>query len=864
LEDPRAAQHRLFRALAELLDRLKVAVLIIEDVHWADEATLEFLLFLTTSQPQRRCLLVTYRPEDVPDSSLLRRLSSRLPAGTACERISLGPLDVPEIADLVSSMLPGGRSSPEFASFLRIHTDGLPLAVEESVRLLFDRRDLRRQGGEWVRRHLDALVVPPTVRDAVLERAGRLGSPAQSVLQAAAVLAVPSAEPVLLAVSALETDASDRALTGCLECGLLTDDGPSGAGLISFRHALASLAVYEAMPAHQRRQMHLRAARALENQHTPPVAQLARHFRAAGETQPWARYAEQAADLALAACDDQAAAVLLYDLIIQGSLPASAVARLSRKIPPIALGGYAPVDTLVRHLRAVLDSGDLDPAQRADICWELGRILMDIGESAAAHAELECALPDLEHRPLDVVRAMLWLGSPGKDLLPAQVHRRWLARATGAATGLRLAARDQLTLTASLATGLLALGEEAGWTVSAGIPEDSTAVPEVLPVAIGCLNIGAMTMLWGRYNDARRRLTAALRLADQHDYLRVREGVLATMARLDWYTGTWDGLAERAAGLVHSHDAEPQNRMEAAMVAGMLDALAGDSQAARQRLSRVLDEQTRRGTVGSLYMDPVAAVARLCLADGHVEEVLALTGEPVDVIRAKGTWLWGTEVVPVRVQALVSSEQLDATSTLVSAFAEWVADRDAPASGAALAMCQAIVAQGRGEHDEAISLFARAADAWQALPRPYDALLARERQANCLLAAGRFDAGLALLADVHRGLIALGAAGDAHRVERALRDYGMKPWSGWRGGRRGYGDQLSPRELEVVRLVAVGLTTREIATELCRSSDTVYTQVRSAMRKLGVPSRTALAVRAAEAGLAARDSSSTGVPPAAQ
>ena len=274
LEDATAARHRLYRALAELLDQLKVPVLVVEDVHWADEATLEFLLFLAARQPQRVSLLITYRPEDVPDNSLLRRLSSRLSPGTSCERITLGPLDVAATAELVSSMLPGGHASGEFAKFLHAHTDGLPLAIEESVRLLRDRRDLRRRGGEWVRRHLDTLAVPPTVRDAVLERMGRLAAEAQVVLQAAAVLTDPSSEPVLLSVSGLSGDAGGRGLAGTLGCGLLIEDFPNGQGLICFRHALAARAVYEAMPARQRRELHTRAGRVLEDVVAPrPLAQ---------------------------------------------------------------------------------------------------------------------------------------------------------------------------------------------------------------------------------------------------------------------------------------------------------------------------------------------------------------------------------------------------------------------------------------------------------------------------------------------------------------------------------------------------------------------------------------------------------------
>ena len=79
----------------------------------------------------------------------------------------------------------------------------------------------------------------------------------------------------------------------------------------------------------------------------------------------------------------------------------------------------------------------------------------------------------------------------------------------------------------------------------------------------------------------------------------------------------------------------------------------------------------------------------------------------------------------------------------------------APASRAALATCRAALAKGQGEHPGAAILFARAAKAWHALPRPYDALLARERQAASLLAAGNHGSGLPLLAEVRQGLSTL-------------------------------------------------------------------------------------------------------------
>ena len=145
-EDATAARHRVFRALAELLDRLRVTMLVVEDAHWADEATLEFVLYQASCQPPLRSLVVTYRPEDMPPGSLLPRLS-RQAAGSKGLRLGLGPLNVTDTGHLVSSMLDGEPVSAGFAEFLHAQTEGVPLAVEESVRLLSDRWIWQRMTG---------------------------------------------------------------------------------------------------------------------------------------------------------------------------------------------------------------------------------------------------------------------------------------------------------------------------------------------------------------------------------------------------------------------------------------------------------------------------------------------------------------------------------------------------------------------------------------------------------------------------------------------------------------------------------------------------------------------------------------------
>ena len=203
-------------------------------------------------------------------------------------------------------------------------------------------------------------------------------------------------------------------------------------------------------------------------------------------------------------------------------------------------------------------------------------------------------------------------------------------------------------------------------------------------------------------------------------------------------------------------------------------------------------------------MEPAAALARLRLADRRVEDALRITSEPVAIVAAKRTWIWATDVAPARVEALTAAGRIGEAAELVTAFARGLRGRDAPAPKAAVVLCRAMLAEARGQHSRAASLFGHAAMAWQSLPRPYDALLAQERQAWCLRAAGDHDASATLLTEVFHGLSRLGATGDGARVARRLREHGVAVTRGPRGGRRGYGNQLSPRELDVARVLVAG------------------------------------------------------------
>ncbi|MGW9116861.1 AAA family ATPase [Streptomyces sp. NPDC055663] len=848
-EDAAAARHRLFRAIEEILERLDIGLLAVEDVHWADEATLEFLLFLASRPRQQVSLLVSYRPEEIAPDSLLLRLSSRQPAGAARLRLSLEPLDVPGTAAMVSSMLGGERVADEFATILHDRTDGLPLAVEESVRLMWNRADMPRRGDSWVRRRLSEIDVPPTVRDVVLERSARLGPAAQAALRAAAVLGDPASEDAVVEVMAPEGDPASR-LAGLAEAvgsGLLREDQR---GLVSYRHKLACRALYEAIPVPQRRAIHLRAAHVLEDTSPSPVAQLARHFREAGDTAAWCRYTEQSADLALASGDDATAVALLHDLLTNAVLPPADVVRLTGKVPFHLLSGHERYRALMDALHLVLDTGGPTPSEAAEIRFHVARLLQQTEGFEQSRIEMERALPDLGHDPAKSVRAMMFLGLPYGTTTPAAEHLRWLRRV--AQVPASIAPMDRLPIRVGRASGLLLLGEEEGWAEAALIADDASTSAERQQITVGRHNVGHMALIWGRYPEARRSLTLAAGLTDTYQYQKLHRKGQVTLAQLDWLTGAWDGLADRALSLAGDEELlQPVSRLAPAVVTGLLYAARGDQGRADECLRRVLEQADRHG--GAEYsVEPAGALARLRLGAGRVDDVLRLTDGPIRFLERKGTWIWASELAPVRAEALLMAGRIDEAGDLVDAFAAGVRDRRAPRPHAALSTCRAILAEHQDDPLSAAELFARAADAWQGLPQPYDALLNRERQARCLLRADQSDAALAILTETFQGLSALGARGDAERVMRTLRASGVgvkRP--SWHGGRRSYGDQLSPRELDVVRLLVGGRTNREIAGVLILSPKTVARHVETAMRKFEVSSRTALAVKVVEAGVVA-------------
>ena len=407
------------------------------------------------------------------------------------------------------------------------------------------------------------------------------------------------------------------------------------------------------------------------------------------------------------------------------------------------------------------------------------------------------------------------------------------------------------------ASALLMLGEESGWRAARSVAAGAGSLFERRQVARCLMNVGHVAIAWGRDADARTSLDDAVALMQATGYERLVNSARLTAANLDWHSGRWDDLAPLISAVLEAEDTLPEARLEARQTLALLMLVRGERETAQHELTDVLEETSRRGVVDA-QMAPAAALGRLRLTDGLVSEALDVTGPPVEVLAGKQLWLWSSAILPVHVDALARAGELGAAEHLVGQLVSGLGDRDAPAPRAAALVCRGLLAEAKGDHRVAVADLSAAAEIWSALPRPYEELLTRERVGNAQLRSGHLDDAVATLVPTQRRLHDLGASWDADRVARLLRQHGVEVARAWRGGRRGYGDELSPRELEVARLVAQGRTNRQVAELLFLSPRTVDRHLGAAMRKLGVSSRTALAVGAAQGGLLGPDEPNNG------
>jgi DNA-binding CsgD family transcriptional regulator len=268
-------------------------------------------------------------------------------------------------------------------------------------------------------------------------------------------------------------------------------------------------------------------------------------------------------------------------------------------------------------------------------------------------------------------------------------------------------------------------------------------------------------------------------------------------------------------------------------VFGLLTLARGELAVAKAHLGAAHAVGSTGGSV-PVVVAAAGGLARMALARGDAAAAAAQALEALDLVERKGVFVWTAEVAPQAVEALLALDRRDEAHDLVARVARGLRGRDAPAAQAALLTCRAFLQRDEAADERAVRALRRAERAWRALPCPYRAVQLQEAIAH-LLVDGGDPHGMPQLLAALEAFKELGAEWDAARVRRSLREHGVtRPW---RGGRKGYGDELSPREQEVLRLAALGQTNREIAEALVLSPRTVESHLANAMRKAGVRSR---------------------------
>jgi DNA-binding CsgD family transcriptional regulator len=361
---------RPYDVAAALLRELagRPSVLVFDDVHWADEATLDVIRLAGRRVADVPALLVlSYRDDGLDRSHPLRIVLGDLPGSDRVTRVAPAGLSPQAVAELA------GRAGVD-AGELHRRTAGNPFFVSEVL-----------AAGTGL--------VPHSVRDAVLARAARLGGAARAVLDAAAVVPGP-AEPWLLEALA---PAAAGALDECLDSGIVA----MADGRVEFRHEIARQVMEESLPPGRRAGLHRAALTALAGQPVQDLTRLAHHARAAGDAGAILRFAPAAAERA-AAAGARREAVGLYSQALRfadGLEPAGRAGLLERFAELtlyVGMGeeGAAALREAVEIHRA---RGDL--LRQGDALRQLGIRLGATGALPEASAVLAEAVTVLEQVP---------------------------------------------------------------------------------------------------------------------------------------------------------------------------------------------------------------------------------------------------------------------------------------------------------------------------------------------------------------------------------------------------------------------------------------------------------------------------------
>ena len=397
--------HESFVSLLRDLASRAPLVVAVEDLHWADEASLELLPFIANRLRAERILFVaTYRSEALRNTPLLGRALAELDRGRVAERIALTALDLAGTGAVVRKALGLDRPAPaEFVEAIHARCEGNPFFIEEVLKALAERGDLRYEDGTWRNtKAVQGLVLPDSVRVTVEQRTKVLSADALHAMQVAAVIGARFDFELLRVVSGATEPELITALRAAIEAQLIVDEADGEADQrYSFRHALTREAVLGQLIQRERRLLHRAVGEALEahvhvdtSRHS---AELAYHFDEAGDAVQARRYHDVAGRDALRAFAFASARAHFERAVELAMAADSATAQQWQTLARAAYltndvaGAAAAADRAISLAEASADAEALGAA-----LFEAGVYRWDLGQSAVELALRERATALLE------------------------------------------------------------------------------------------------------------------------------------------------------------------------------------------------------------------------------------------------------------------------------------------------------------------------------------------------------------------------------------------------------------------------------------------------------------------------------------
>ncbi|HEX5618299.1 MAG TPA: AAA family ATPase [Solirubrobacteraceae bacterium] len=835
------SQLRVFEETHTLLTERAAAapvLLVLEDLHWADASTLDLVVFLAHNLAQLPVLLLaTYRADDPTPAERMRRFADSVRRSGSAILLELGPLEHDDLAALLAA-----RADAPVPAALRdtiaARSEGNPFFAEE---LLAASREAKG-------------ALPRGLRDLLLQRLARLDPPTQALLRLAAAAGRDVSYSLLRALAELPEHDVRESLRRAVEQGVLVSEQATGS--FRFRHALLAEAIYATILPGEREELHARLAAELARSGTATAAELAPHWAAAG------RSAEALAASIAAAREAEAVfglsealahlerALTLWDLLPDASelvgLSLDEACTWTAELASQTGGAPRAVELTRRAIELVGETSQL----RAGLLHErLGRYLFESGSGDTSLAASERAVELVPAQPPSEQRARA-LAALATGLQVVWRHDESLAVCAQALEQARTVGAHEAELRALTALGsnlaYLGRGDEGLAQLRQAVERaEEIGTPVALHRAYVALT-DVLTML-GRPREAARLGEEGLEA--MRTYETDRTVLAANWIEALLAIGEWDRADHASASALRAMTANYPHmplllRADLELGRGRFDAARAHLEAARITVRHAPGVATYDGYVTELALWE----RRWTDADAAVRDGMAWArprwGAQIRVwLCAKG----------LRAQAELAAlararRDADALGDALARAADLLdAARRAAAQAAAVtpnasgwrALAEAEYERARGVARP--DLWAGAAEAWDQLEQPPLAAYGRWRQAEALVAAGapRADA-TAPLREAHAVAARIGAQPLLRELEllaeRARLDLSppdVRPPKQDLEQLLG----LTPREAEVLALVARGLTNREIAAALVISVKTASVHVSHILRKLDAPNR---------------------------